>query len=155
MAFGLHLIGVSTKTNTTGEFTPIIEYKVPAGNTVIWPKSTRQIMKLYDDNGDELPNRDELYWAYKLPAEKTYTPLTEVFMYQKHKKMGLQDQSDVNKTPKIQMSVPAQNALRAQGGKAGIVFAQDREIALFLDSDQTFDKDQDDNYIELPDVEVT
>jgi len=155
MAFGLHLEGITLQSNTTGEFTPIIKYKVPAGAVVSWPITTKIIMKLYATDGNELDNKDELYFAFKLPAEKTWTPLTEVFTYQKFKQMSISDQSDYTRTPTISMSTAALNAINARNPGAGaIVFPQDREIALFLKSNKTFDTSNVENYLELPDVEV-
>jgi len=154
MVFGLHLEGISLSANTANQFTPIVTYRVPAGAQVIWPTITRAIMKLYETGGAELNNKDELYFAYKLPAEKTWTPLTEVFTYQKFRQMSISDQSDEQRTPKIQMSTAALNALQAGGGGKYAIFPKDRQIALFLKSSKTFDTTAADNYLELPDVEV-
>jgi len=156
MAFGTHLEGITLQANTPNEFTPIVKYKVPAGATVIFPVTTRIIMKLYETGGAELDNKDEMYFAFKLPAEKTWTPLTEVFTYQKFKQMTISEQTDYTRTPTIRMSTAAINAIRARGGadSNAIAFPQDREIALFLKSSKTFDTTNVENYLELPDVEV-
>jgi|GEM_PF-6411805 len=154
MSFGLHLEGVTLQANTADEFTPIVTYRVPAGASIVFPTTTRIIMKLFETGGNELDNKDELFFAYKLPAEKTWTPLTEVFTYQKFKQMSISDQSDYTRTPKIQLSPQAMNAIAAKGGGAGIVFPQDRQVALFVKSSKTFDPNNADNFLELPDVEV-
>lgn len=150
-----NLEGVTLQTNTPNEFTPIIVYKVPAGALVNWPIETKIIMKLYATDGNEFNNKDELYFAFKLPAEKTWTPLTEVFTYQKFKQMSISDQSDYTRTPKIRMSSAAMNAIMARNpGAASITFPQDRQIALFVKSSKTFDTTNAENYVELVDVEV-
>lgn len=154
MAFGLHLEGIELKKNTTDEFTPILVYQVPAGAEVIFPVVTRIVMKLYSSDGSELDNKDELYFAYKLPAEKTWTPLTEVFTYQKFKLMSISDQSDYTRTPKIRLSQQAMNAMVLKGGGAGIRFPQDRQLALFVKTSKVFDPANPENFLELPDVEV-
>ena len=155
MAFGLHLEGITLQTNTANEFTPIVVYKVPAGAVVSWPTVTKIIMKLYETGGGELDNKDELYFAFKLPAEKTWTPLTEVFTYQKFKQMSISEQSDYTRTPEIRMSTAARNAIAAKNPNASsIIFPQDRQIALFVKSSKTFDTTNVNNYLELPNVEV-
>jgi len=154
MAFGLHLDNITTQANTANEFTPIVIYKVPAGGLVTWPVVTKIIMKLYATDGNELGNKDELYFAFKTPAEKVWNQLTEVFTYHRFKQMEIKDQSDYTKTPKIVLSNAAKNAIAAKGGGDLIVFPQDRQIALFLKSSKTFDHDSQENFLELPDVEV-
>jgi len=154
MSFNLNLEGITHSANTANQFTPIITYRVPAGAEVIWPTIVKIIMKLYETGGAELDNKDELYFAYKLPAEKTWTPLTEVFTYYKFRQMSIADQSDENKTPEIKMSSAALNALQAGGGGKYAIFPKDRQIALFLKSSKTYDVNSTSNYLQLKNVEV-
>jgi len=155
MAFNLSEVGITQQANTPGLMTPIVVYKIPAGAKVIWPKITRIIMKLYNTNGDELNKKTELLFQFKLPADKTWTPLTEVFTYHIFSQMSLADQSDSMKTPTIKLS-PAAQAFAAQidPEAEAIAFKEDRIIALFINSSDTYDPSNVNNFLELPDVEV-
>lgn len=151
----INLEGIQTSVNVPGQFTPILIYKVQPGAVVVFPRETRIIMKLYATDGSELDNKDELYFAFKLPAEKTWTPLTEVFTYQKFKQMSIADQSDVMRTPRIRFSTAATAIVASRNpNAASITFPQDRQIALFVKSNKVFDPTNAENYVELVDVEV-
>ena len=155
MPFGLDLNGVELQQNVANVSTPILVYTVPAGAKVNWPVITGIIMKLYDTNGNELSKKDELYFAYKLPADKTWTPLTEVFTYHKFAVMDISEQSDQTRTPTVSLSSAAIAAMKAVNPDATIIqFTKDRQIALFLKSAATFDPTNDNNFLELRDVEV-
>jgi len=155
MPFGFDLEGMTLQENTPGIFTPIAVYTVPAGAKVNFPSITGIIMKLYDTNGNELSKKDEFYFAYKLPADKTWTPLTEVSTYHKFAVMSISDQSDQTRTPTITLSSAAIAAMKAVNPDANIIqFTKDRQIALFIKSAATFDPTNDNNFLELRDVEV-
>ncbi len=155
MSFNLNLNGITQQANIANVATPIVIYKVPAGAKVTWPQIAHIIMKLYDTNGNELPVKAQLYFAYKLPADKTWTPLTEVFTYHKFRQMSITDQSDSMKTPTVRMSSNAIASMKMINPEAdSITFVQDREIALMLNTDVTYDPTNDNNYLELPDVDV-
>jgi len=151
MGFTSKLDGVQLKQNTPNVYTPILEYVVPAGVEVLFPKSQRIIAKLYNSAGNEIADDSELYWAYKKSsAVPYYKPLTHPIFYFELKNLSLADQMDVNKAIIIHVDEEIERRL---GGRPGVKFGQDAVIALLLKSSDTVDWTQG-SYVALPETRV-
>lgn len=154
-SFHMDLEGIELKANKDGVFDVILSYKVPAGGLVIFPVVTRAVMKLYDTSGKELDKKTEMYFAFKTPAARTWVPLTEVFNYRKFYALSEDQQRDSRKTPTIEFSKQAYEMLEPD--EEGLAFGEDMIISLHIKTPEgvVWDKDNDDNVLELLDVEVS
>ncbi len=153
-SFYLNLTGIELKQNVPGVETPILIYTVPAGGTVLFPKITRILMKLYCTDGNEFDKGDVFQFYYKTPAMKNEKPLTEHFTYHMFQILSLKDQTDSAKTQTISMDRELLQRIYSMGGEEGVRFTKDRQIILKVLSSKTFDPNNPDNYLELKDVEV-
>ena len=152
MGFSTKISGVATKTNKPDVATPILEYKVPAGIEVLFPKVQRMVCKLFTDaNGTtEISEDSMLYWAYKKSeAIPYYKPLTTPVYYVEFKNLSLSDQADRDKQVIIEVDSAVEAALQ---GKPGAKFKQDSVIALLLESPDTVNWTK--SYVSLPDTKV-
>jgi len=152
MGFSSKLDGVTLSTNTANVFTPILEYEVPAGIEVHFPKVQRMVCKLYSDAGGstEIDEDSQLYWAYKKSsAIPYYKPLTVPVFYVDFKNLSLSDQADRDKQVLIEVDSAVEAAI---AGKPGVKFKQDSVIALLLKSSDTVNWTK--SYVSLPDTKV-
>ena len=152
MGFSSKIDGVTLSVNTANVFTPILEYVVPAGVEVLFPKVQRMVCKLYTNAAGttEIDEDSQLYWAYKKSsAIPYYKPLTVPVFYVDFKNLSLADQADRDKQVIVEVDSAVAAAL---AGKPGARFKQDAVIALLLKSSDTVDWTK--SYIALPDTKV-
>ena len=152
MGFSSKIDGVTLSVNVANVFTPILEYVVPAGVEVLFPKAQRMVCKLYTDaNGTtEIDENSQLYWAYKKSsAIPYYKPLTVPVFYVDFKILTPSEQADRDKNVIIEVDSAVAEAL---AGKPGARFRQDAVIALLLKSPDTVDWTR--SYVALPDTKV-
>jgi len=152
MGFSNKLDGVVTLTNTANVFTPILEYTVPAGVEVYFPKFQRMVAKLFTDaaGSTEIDEDSQLYWAYKKSSAIPYwKPLTIPVFYVEFKNLSLSDQADRDKQIMIEVDSAVEQAL---GGRPGVKFGQDAVLALLLKSPDTINWTK--SYVALPDTKV-
>ena len=152
MPFSSKLQGVERLTNVAGVYTPILQYVVPAGVEVLFPKVQRMICKLYTDAAGttEIDPDSELYWAYKKStAVPTDKPLTVPVFYIDFANLALNEQADRDKQIPIEVDSAVEAAL---GGKPGVKVLQDSVIILKLKSPDTVDWTK--SYVSLPETKV-
>lgn len=152
MGFSSKLDGVSLITNVPNVATPILEYIVPAGVEVLFPKGQRMIAKLYKDAAgtQEIDEDSKLYWAYKKSSAVPYwKPLTVPIFYVEFKNLPLNEQADLQKPILIEVDDAVAAAI---AGKPGIKFGQDAVIALLLESPDQVDWTR--SYVSLPETRV-
>jgi len=153
-SFYLNLTGIELKQNVPNVETPILVYTVPAGGTVLFPRMTRILMKLYCTDGNEFDKGDVFQFYYKTPAMKNEKPLTEHFTYHMFQVLDLKDQTDTAKTQTITLDSELMQKVAYMGGEQGVRFTKDRQIILKVKSSKVFDPNNPENYLELKDVEV-
>jgi len=152
MGFSTKITGITLLTNKAEVPTPILEYKVPPGIEVLFPKVQRMVCKLFTDAGGttEINEDSMLYWAYKKSeAIPYYKPLTTPVYYVEFKNLDLSDQADRDKQVIIEVDSAVASAL---AGKPGARFRQDSVIALILDSTDVVNWTK--SYVALPDTKV-